>query len=77
MVMHRFIFEVIGTLAVEFGWYIPMPDEPEDAEHLGLRDLWDTTTKIKRQKYYEKISHMHRDVSGEAIPNQDDGAVTP
>ena len=39
LVLHRFTYELLATMAVEFGVYIEMPDEPHGAEGMALADL--------------------------------------
>jgi len=60
MVMHGFVFEVVGTMAVEFGYYVAMPDEPENADTISLEELWQEYKSKSLQSNHEKISHLQR-----------------
>lgn len=79
IVMHRFVFEVVGTMAMEFGYYVAMPDEPENADGISLEELW-TEYKRKSQtnQKHEKVSHLQGDVQDKHPRYQtNNGDITP
>lgn len=39
-IVQKFIMEVMGTSSMEFGIYVPDPDQPTNAEDLPLEILW-------------------------------------